>query len=81
MEITKLLLAHNADIDQRDNKGHSAFYEACYRNYLPLAQFLHDRGCDWKTADNGKSPLKACLEKEFRKPMKTIGFLRSIGAE
>jgi ankyrin repeat protein len=57
IQILKLLLKYEADINRRDGKGYTGLMEASYRGHTEVVQFLLEQGadvhltnCDGKTA-------------------------------
>jgi ankyrin repeat protein len=57
IEVLKLLLKYEADVNRRDGKGFTALMEASYRGHTEVVQFLLQHGsdarltnCDGKTA-------------------------------
>ena len=58
LEIVKLLISANADINVRDIDGSTALMHACMYNNLPVLQVLIDNGAEVEaTNDNGLTPL------------------------
>ncbi len=43
-EVTRLLIEHDADIEAKDDHGHTALYFAVWKESLRVARLLEDKG-------------------------------------
>jgi uncharacterized protein len=63
LEIVRMLLTANADINQTDGNGITPLIAAITNNHVAVARLLVDRGADINAADwYGRTPLWAAVE-------------------
>jgi uncharacterized protein len=79
LKITKLLIAHGADVNAATNGGHTALQVAAYRGNLAVARLLLDAGADINAANcyHG-GPLTCAI---VHRQTKMADFLLKRGAD
>jgi ankyrin repeat protein len=77
LALGRLLLAHGANVNARNQHGETAFSYACANNSLAVAQLLFANGADINTVDaGGGSPLDWAVcwsSPEFREWLASVG--------
>ncbi|XP_065493289.1 ankyrin repeat and SOCS box protein 18 isoform X2 [Caloenas nicobarica] len=86
LQLCRLLAAHGADIDARDEMRRSPLHKACGAANAALAHFLLLRGADVNAMDyGGISPLRCVLQsavfKQELRPHLTIQLLLNHGSQ
>ncbi|XP_010183865.1 PREDICTED: ankyrin repeat and SOCS box protein 18 [Mesitornis unicolor] len=86
LQLGRLLTAHGANIDARDEMRRSPLHKACGAANVDLARFLLSRGADVNAIDyNGISPLGCALQsavfKRELRPHLTVQLLLNHGSQ
>ncbi|NWS43613.1 ASB18 protein, partial [Probosciger aterrimus] len=86
LQLCRLLAAHGADVDARDEARRSPLHKACGAANAGLARFLLQRGADVNAIDyNGMSPLGCALQgaafKWDLRPHVTVQLLLNHGSQ
>jgi hypothetical protein len=79
LKITKLLIAHGADVNAATSGGHTALQVAAYRGNLAVARLLLDAGADINAANGYHGgPLPCAI---LHRQTKMADFLLKRGAD
>ncbi|XP_064516349.1 ankyrin repeat and SOCS box protein 18 isoform X2 [Pseudopipra pipra] len=86
LELCRLLVAHGAQVDARDEAQRSPLHEVCGAAHASLARFLLLRGADVNAIDyDGLSPLGLALQstasRARRRPHLTVQLLLNHGSQ
>lgn len=86
LRLCRLLAAHGADLDARDEGHRSPLHKACRAANAALARFLLRRGADVNAIDyDGLSPLGCALQaaafRRERRPHRAVQLLLNHGSQ
>lgn len=76
MDVVKLLLAHGADVNTKDNTGQTPLFDAAVRNSTDVAELLLANRADVNATDkDGQTPLHEAVAHSSS----MVDFLRQHG--